>query len=195
MTVSERLSIAPIIHGSFPTRTCGGVAPSKRFPFALTTYHPGIHPPSSSPSQTNYLLSHPMSPTDPTAASSFNFQLIFNNALKAYETRTKNNLLAHPLAAQLQTCDSPSSILAVLQEQVRGLDQARSGDIRWANWIDPTVNVLFAFSATIGAGVGMVCSRTCSHSRSAPHIYLAGTHTCKRDFRRNWRSPFGPYLQ
>ena len=34
------------------------------------------------------------------AASSSNFQLIINNALKAYEKRTKNDLLAHPLAAQ-----------------------------------------------------------------------------------------------
>jgi hypothetical protein len=152
------------------------------------------YPPSSSLSRTKYLLSL-MSPTYPTAASSSNFQLIFNNALKAYERRTKNNLLTHPLAAQLQTCDSPSSILAVLQEQVQGLDQARSGDVRWANWIDSTVNVLFVFSAAIGAGVGMVCTRTCSHPRSASHIYLAGTHTCKRDFYRNWRSPFGLYLQ
>jgi hypothetical protein len=152
------------------------------------------YPPSSSLSRTNYLFSL-MSPAHPTAASSSNFQLIFNNALKAYERRTKNNLLAHPLAAQLQTCDSPSSIFAVLQEQVQRVDQARSGDERWTKWIDPTVNVLFAFSATIGAGVAMVYPRTCSHPRSAPHIYLAGTNTCKRDFYRNWRSPFGLYLQ
>ena len=135
-----------------------------------------------------------MSPTHPTAASSSNFQLIFNNALKAYERRTKNNLLAHPLAAQLQTCYSPSSIFAVLQEQVHGLDQARSGDERWTKWIDPTVNVLYAFSATIGAGVGIVCPRSCSYPRSAPHL-SAGIHACRRNFCRNWCSPFGLYLQ
>jgi hypothetical protein len=94
------------------------------------------------------------------AASSSNsskFQIIINNALKAYQKRTKHDLLLHTLAAQLQTCDSPSSILAVLQEQVQGLDQSRSGDERWTKWLDPIVNVLFAFSATIGAGVSMVC--------------------------------------
>ena len=97
-----------------------------------------------------------MSHSQPTAASS-NFQLIINNALKAYEKRTKNDLLAHPLAPQLQACDSPGAILAVLQRQVPGLDQSRS-DARWTKWLDPTVNVLFALSSTLGDG--LVCSRT-----------------------------------
>ena len=99
-------------------------------------------------------------------ASSSNFQLIINNALEAYKKRTKNDLLAHPLAAQLQTCDSPGAILAILQQQVQGLDQSQSDD-RWTKWLDPTINVLFAFSATLGAGVGLVCSRTCVYLRCA----------------------------
>ncbi|KAH9978444.1 hypothetical protein BJV77DRAFT_1073894 [Russula vinacea] len=102
-----------------------------------------------------------MSHTYPTAASSSNtsnFQIIFNNALKVYQTRTRNDLLLHPLAAQLQICGSPSSILAVLKEKVQDLDRSRSGDERWAKWFDPTVNVLFAFSATLGSGVGLLFS-------------------------------------
>jgi len=50
-----------------------------------------------------------------TTAPSSNFQLIFNDALKAYEKRTRNDLITHPLAAQLQECNSPSDILTVLQ--------------------------------------------------------------------------------
>ena len=83
---------------------------------------------------------------------SSNFQLIINNALDKYKKRTKNDLLAHPLAAQLQSCDSPSAILAVLQQQVQGLDQSRSSDERWSRWLDPTVNVLYAFSSTAWSG-------------------------------------------
>jgi hypothetical protein len=101
-----------------------------------------------------------MSHTHATAASSPNFQLIINNALDKYKKRTKNDLLTHPLAAQLQSCNSPSTILAVLQQQVQGLDQSRSSDERWSRWLDPTVNVLYALSATVGAGVGLVCLRT-----------------------------------
>ena len=88
--------------------------------------------------------------------SSSNFQLIINNSLKAYEKRTKNDLLAHPLASQLQACDSPGAILAVLQQQVQGLDQSRSRDDRWTKWLDRTVNVIYALSGTLGAGVGLV---------------------------------------
>lgn len=53
--------------------------------------------------------------TRSTPASPSNFQLIFDNALKESEEQTKKDLLTHPLAAKLQSCDSPSSILAVIQ--------------------------------------------------------------------------------
>ena len=103
-----------------------------------------------------------MSPhTHPTTTSSSNFQLIVDNALKTYEKRTKKDLLAHPLAAQLQACDSPSAILSILQQQVQVLEKSSgSRDDRWTKWLDPTVNVLYAFSATLGEGVGLVCLRT-----------------------------------
>jgi hypothetical protein len=104
-----------------------------------------------------------MSHTQPAVASSSssNFQLVINNALNVYEKRTKKDLLAHPFAAQLQTCGTPGAMLGMLQEQVRGLDRSQRGDERWSKWLDPTVNVLFAFSATIGAGVSPVFFNAC----------------------------------
>ena len=88
-----------------------------------------------------------------------NFQLMFHNALKVYERRTKNlnDLVAHPLSAQLQACDSPAAILAVLHQQVQRLNQSRTTDERWTRWLDPTVNVLYTLSAALGEGVGLVC--------------------------------------
>ena len=97
-----------------------------------------------------------MSHTHPTGPSSSNFQLIFNNALKAYEKQTNNDILLHPLAASLQACQSPSAILAVLQEQVQEFDQSRTSDERLTKWLEPTINVLYAFSNTIGEGVSLV---------------------------------------
>jgi hypothetical protein len=105
-----------------------------------------------------------MSHSQSAAVSSSNFQLIINNALDTYRKRTKKDLLTHPLAAQLQTCGTPAAILAILQEQVQGPDQSQRGDERWSKWLDPTVNVLFAFSATIGAGVSLVFRRACYSS-------------------------------
>ena len=95
-----------------------------------------------------------MSHTHPTSASS-NFQLIFDNALKSYKKRTKKDLLNHPLADRLQACDSASSILTVFQEQVEELDEAQRSNERLMKWLDPTVNVLHAFSETL-EGVGLV---------------------------------------
>ena len=89
------------------------------------------------------------------ASSSSNFQSVFNAALEAYEKATKNKLLAHPLAAQLQSCDSPAAILSVLKNLVQQSDQSSSSD-QIRNWLDPTVNVLYTFSATLGGGVGLV---------------------------------------
>ena len=118
------------------------------------------HPPSSQPGclSTNKLLHscRIMSNSRLVPTTSSNFQLIFNNALKAYEKRTKKDLLAHPLAAELQDCKSPSKILAVLHQQARGLDQSPSGDDRWIKWLDPTVNVLYMLSETLGEGISLV---------------------------------------
>jgi hypothetical protein len=101
-----------------------------------------------------------MSHSNPAASPSSNFQLIINNALDSYRKRTKNDLLSHPLAAQLQFSKSPSEILAVLQEQVQGLDQSQRSDERWTRWLDPTVNVVYTLSETLGEGVGLVRLRS-----------------------------------
>jgi hypothetical protein len=99
-----------------------------------------------------------MSQTSATAAASSEsrFQAIFQAALKSYQKQTKKDLLTHPLASQLQSCDSTTAILAILQDQVREFDKSRSGDERLTKWLGPTVNVLYAFSATISGGVSLV---------------------------------------
>jgi hypothetical protein len=98
-----------------------------------------------------------MSQAHPIASSSSsNFQSVFNAALEAYEKKTKCKLLSHPLAAQLQSCDSPIAILSVLRDLIQQFDHRRSGDERLTNWLNPTVNVLYAFSDFIGQGVGLV---------------------------------------
>ena len=97
-----------------------------------------------------------MSNTHPATASSPIYMVIFESALRAYQETTKKDLIAHPLTAQLQTCDSPAEILSILQDQVNEFAQSRSGDERLTIWLVPTINVLYAFSATLGGGVGLV---------------------------------------
>lgn len=119
----------------------------KRVSVALLGHNPTIHP-----SISHFPL---MSHTHATSTSS-NFQLIFDNALEGYKNRTKEDLLTHPLAAQLQDCRSPSSILDLLQQQVQELNQSRQRNERWTRWLGPTVKVLHAFSETLGE-VTLVC--------------------------------------
>ena len=119
-------------------------------------YHPWNSPhPTLAPFR---LMSHsrPMASSSSNQVS--NFQLIINNALDEYKKRTKEDLRAHPLVTELQSCNTPTAILSVLQRQVQ-LDESRRSDDRWTRWLDPTVNVLFTLSATLGEGVGLVCVR------------------------------------
>ena len=102
-----------------------------------------------------------------TASSSSNFQLIFNDALKTYQRRSKNDLLTHPLASELQDCNSPREILAVLHQQVQGLDQSMRNDDRLTKWLDPTVTVLYMLSKALGEGISLVSLKTRTRLRSA----------------------------
>ena len=110
-----------------------------------------------------------------SSASTSNFQLIFDNALNAYKTLTKNDLLTHPLAGQLERCNSASGVLKVLQEQVQELNQSQRRNETWTRWLDPTVKVLHAFSETLGKGVTLVC-RTLSTCLRFMLSYLFHRH-------------------
>ena len=97
-----------------------------------------------------------MSAAASASTSQSNFVSIFNAALETYKRKTKNDLASHPLLPSLQSCDSPEAILAVLREHIPVLSQSQNGDNGLTKWVAPTVNVLYAFSATIGGGVGLV---------------------------------------
>ena len=65
--------------------------------------------------------------------------------------------LTHPLADRLEACDSASNILTVLKDHVQELNESQRNNLKW---LDPTVNVLHAFSESLGEVVGSVCFRT-----------------------------------
>jgi hypothetical protein len=106
-----------------------------------------------------------MSQVPSTTTSSTSFETIFTAALEEYKKQTKKDIASHALAAQLKSCECPSAILAVLRAQVQAFDTSRNADEKWTKWLDPTVNVLYAFSVTLGGGVGVVRCRTSSRSR------------------------------
>ena len=97
-------------------------------------------------------------PSTSTSTSSA-FQSILNAALERYDNNTENNLLAHPLVAQLGSCDSPAQILSVLQGIVGQIDQRRRSAEWLTKWLIPTVHVLHAFSHALSEGVSLVSLR------------------------------------
>ena len=97
-----------------------------------------------------------MSTEPSTSTSHSNFASVFNAALDTYRRKTKKDLASHPLLPTLQSCDSPEAVLTVLREQFPGFSESQNGDDRLTKWVTPTVNVLYAFSDTLGQGIGLV---------------------------------------
>jgi len=96
------------------------------------------------------------SPPEPEAARSSKYEAIFDEALKAYEKKTRKDLKSDPLLRTLEACKSPDEALTELQRQIPGFDQSENGDNKLTSWVDPVVNVLYLFAQTIGGAVGLV---------------------------------------
>jgi hypothetical protein len=134
--------------------------PSRAQARAPTYRSPQDPPLSSTHHQLSLSSPRPIMSAHPsTSTSNSNFASIFNAALKSYKRKTKKDLTSHPLLPSLQSCDSPEAILTVLRERIPAFNQSQDGDDRLTKWVSPTVNVLCAFSATVGQGVGLVCIR------------------------------------
>ena len=97
-----------------------------------------------------------MSSAPSLSTSRSNLDSIFNAALRTYKKKTGKDITSHPLATELQSCDSPDAILVVLRRQIPTPDQSQSGDETFAKYLIPTVNVLCTLSDTLGEGVGLV---------------------------------------
>jgi hypothetical protein len=97
-----------------------------------------------------------MSTSNQTAGpSTDNFTAIFNAALNEYQRLTGKRLDTHPFAAQLDTCQNPEAISNLLRTQAQAFSKFREGDERLMAWLDPTINILFTFSGTLGEGIGL----------------------------------------
>ena len=91
--------------------------------------------------------------SQPPATTSYsNIESIFDAALKSYERKTKKNLKDDDLFKQLEGCGSPAAIISKFQ--VSQFDDG--GDDRLKRWLVPTLNVLCAFSDTLGEGLSLV---------------------------------------
>jgi hypothetical protein len=65
---------------------------------------------------------------------------------------------AHPLLLSLESCSASGEILTALREQIPGFDQPQGGNDsdNLTKLLAPMANILFAFSVTLGEGIGPV---------------------------------------
>ena len=59
---------------------------------------------------------------------SSHLQVLFEAALQDYQKQTGIALAEHPLAEQLQNCDSVESVTAVLREQTQAFSESQEKD-------------------------------------------------------------------
>jgi hypothetical protein len=105
--------------------------------------------------------------------SSLPFQLLFNAALQDYANQTGIKLDEHPLAQQLDDCDSVDSITSVLQEHARKFHEFRGEDGKIMKSLKCAVHVLYTLSTStaLGEGIGLVCRKSpIAHSLSLIYV-------------------------
>ena len=90
-------------------------------------------------------------------SGSSNFPSLFESALHDYEKQTGIPLANHPLARQLQNCQSIDSVTALLQEQARAFSEFRERD-KIMKSLKSVVSALSKVCAiaTLGQDIGMV---------------------------------------
>lgn len=83
------------------------------------------------------------------------------SALGDYEKQTNISLAEHPLAKQLESCQSVDSISSLLQDHARAFSELRGSD-RILKSIKNIVSFLYKLSdtAALGDNIGLVCQET-----------------------------------
>ena len=94
-------------------------------------------------------------------SSSTTLQALFDAALQDYKDKTGNTITDHPIAKQLETCESVGSITAVLQEQAQSFREFRENDGKLMEALSSSVDVLCAPSikSALNEAVGLVVRR------------------------------------
>ena len=85
------------------------------------------------------------------------FQVLFESALEAYQSKTGVTLAQHPLAVQLQSCHSVEDITVILQGRAQAFSGCRTSD-KIMKSVKATVSILTPLSdaATLADAVGPV---------------------------------------
>ena len=96
-----------------------------------------------------------------TPSAPSNFQAILDAALAEYFKKTGKDLRNHPLASEIDACDSAESMLGIFRKQASAFDDFRNGDPKLIKCLRPFVSNLYAITSSpalsvIVSGVSLV---------------------------------------
>ena len=89
------------------------------------------------------------------------FRILFDAALQDYKDKTRDTLTDHPIAKQLEACESVNSIAAILQEQAQSFREFRENDGKLMKALNSSIDVLCApsISSALDEAIGLVVRR------------------------------------
>ena len=90
------------------------------------------------------------------SSPSSNFTLIFDIAVKEYQRLTKQDLYNHPFTAALSVYITPDDVLVLIRRLAEAFKPFREDKLRLMRSLDPIVEVLLMFSATLREGISLV---------------------------------------
>jgi hypothetical protein len=102
-----------------------------------------------------------MSQPSSLSSTSSTFRTLFDAALQDYRDKTGNTLADHPIAKQLETCESVNSITAILQEQAQGFREFTENDGKLMKALNSSVDVLCSpsISSALNEAIGLIVRR------------------------------------
>jgi hypothetical protein len=99
------------------------------------------------------------------------FQSILDAADK-YAEQTGMNLNENPFADKVKSCDTPSAVLSLLQENLKAFKDYRDNNRKFIDCISPVVQFVHAFSGILGEAAGLV---SCDQSSCHRFVYSFST--------------------
>ena len=81
---------------------------------------------------------------------------MLDQALSEFKKNTGKDIRSNPHAIELQGCNSVDDILAILQRRANMFEELRDGNRGLMKCISSSLNILYAISAALGDGIGLV---------------------------------------
>jgi hypothetical protein len=116
------------------------------------------------------MTTFPPNSNTPTLSTMSNFQLILD-AVDKYAEQTGINLKENPFANKIKECDSPGTVLLLLQENSKAFKDYRDQSLKFVKYLSPVVQFVHAFSGILGEAAGLVGRQQPFSSLFSPFLY------------------------